>query len=103
MRSNLAMLAVLAGVGLSIAAEAVAESKNLSCITDLSPSERRLLRDCGPLADPPPEPTYTIIQVLPPPPPPIPIKNGEGGKGSGAQRDKDHDAPAGGNDPGPSF
>ena len=103
MRSNLAMLAVLAGVGVSIAAEAVAESKNLSCIIELSPNERRELRDCGPLETP----TYTAVEeipIVPPPPPPmLPMKNGEGGKGAGAQRDKDHDGPAGGGDPGPSF
>jgi hypothetical protein len=100
MRVNLAMLAVLAGVGVSIAAEAVAESKNLSCITDLSPNEQRLLRDCEPAA----VETYYLYGPIgapppPPPPPPIPTKNGEGGKG-GAQRDKDHDSPAGGGNSG---
>lgn len=104
MRVNLAMLAVSAGVGLSIAAEAVAESENLSCITDVSPNERRVLRDC----EPKPEEELYVIEVLnqppPPPPPPIPIKNGEGGKGGGTHgHDQDHDAPAGGGDPGPSF
>jgi hypothetical protein len=105
MRTNLAMLAVLAGVGLSIAAEAVAESKNLSCISEISPNEQRLLRDCEPT---PEEEIVYVLEVLdlppPPPPPPIPIKNGEGGKGGGAHgHDRDHDAPAGGGDPGPSF
>ena len=103
MCTNLAMLAVMAGVGLSIASEAVAEPKNLSCITDLSPSERHLLRDCGPE---PVEKEIVDVYEVPVPPPPlpaIPIKNGEGGKGGGVHGDNDHDAPAGGGDSGPSF
>jgi hypothetical protein len=100
MRTNLAMLAVLAGAGVSIAAVAVAEPRNLSCITDISPNEQRLLRDCEPKT----EEIYYAIEVLnqlpPPPPPPITIKNGESGKGGGVRGERDHDAPTGGGDPG---
>ena len=104
MRTNIVMLAVLAGVGLSSFGAVSAEAENLSCISGISPGEQRLLRDC----EPEPEEIFYVIEVLneapppPPPPPPIPIKNGESGKGSGVHGDRDHDAPAGG-DPGPSF
>lgn len=105
MRTNVVMLAVLAGLELSSFGAAPAEAKNLSCISEISPNEQRLLRDCGPE----PEEIYYAVEVLiqpppPPPPPPIPIKNGEGGKGGGTHgHDQDHDAPAGGGGPGPSF
>ena len=81
MRTNIVMLAVLAGLGLSSFGAMSAD--NLSCITGISPGEQRLLRDCEP------KPVEEIIYVLevinppPPPPPPIPIKNGESGKGGG--------------------
>ncbi len=104
MRTNIVMLAVLAGVGLSSFGAVSAEAENLSCISGISPGEQRLLRDCEPK---PEEEIYYVLEVLnqppPPPPPPIPIKNGEGRKGGGAHGDNDHDAPAGGGDPGPSF
>jgi hypothetical protein len=102
MRTNIVMLAVLAGLGLSSGGAVSAD--NLSCITGISPGEQRLLRDCEPK---PEEEIYYVLDVLnrppPPPPPPIPIKNGESGKGGGVHGDNDHDAPAGGGDPGPSF
>ena len=102
MRTNIVMLAVLAGLELSSFGAVSAEAKNLSCITGISPGEQRLLRDC----EPKPEEEFYALKVLnqPPPPPPIPIKNGEGGKGGSTHgHDQDHDAPAGGGDPGPSF
>jgi hypothetical protein len=102
MRANVVMLAVLTGLSLSIADHAVA--KNLSCISGISPSEQRLLRDCEP--EPVEEEIIYVLQVIdPPPPPPEParIKNGESGKGGGVHGDNGHDAPAGGGDPGPSF
>jgi len=104
MRTNIVMLAVLAGLGLSSFGAVSAEAENLSCISGISPGEQRLLRDCEPK---PEEEIYYVLEVLnqppPPPPPPIPIKNGEGGKGGGAHGDNDHGPPAGGGDPGPSF
>ncbi|HJR20179.1 MAG TPA: hypothetical protein VJ822_01055 [Dongiaceae bacterium] len=104
MRTNIVMLAVLAGLGLSSFGAMPAEARNLSCITGISPGEQRLLRDCEPK---PEAEIYTVIEVLndapPPPPEPARIKHGESGKGSGVQGSRDHDAPAGGGDPGPSF
>jgi hypothetical protein len=101
-RTNIVMLAVLAGLELSSVGAVSAEAENLSCITGISPGEQRLLRDC----EPKPQEEFYVLEVLnqPPPPPPIPIKNGEGGKGGGTHgHDQNHDAPAGGGDPGPSF
>jgi hypothetical protein len=99
MRTNIVMLAVLAGLELSSFGAVSAEAENLSCISGISPGEQRLLRDC----EPKPEEEFYVLEVLnlppPPPPPMLPMKNGESGKGGGAQRDKDHDAPAGGSDP----
>ena len=46
MRTKFAMLAALAGLGLAIAGEAIADADNLSCISDDSPVERRVIRDC---------------------------------------------------------
>jgi hypothetical protein len=104
MRTTIAMLALLAGPGVSSFGAMPAAAENLSCITGISPGEQRLLRDC----EPKPEEEFYVIEVLnqppPPPPPPISIKNGEGGKGGGTHgHDQDHDAPAGGGDPGSSF
>ncbi|HKP23469.1 MAG TPA: hypothetical protein VJV39_06360 [Dongiaceae bacterium] len=106
MRTNLVMLAVLAGLGLSNLGMAQAEAKNLSCISGISPSEQRLLRDCEP------EPGEEIVLVYkmpveppsPPPPPPEParMKHGESGKGEGVKGDKSHDAPGGGGNGGGS-
>jgi len=102
MRTNIVMLAMLTGLGLSGFAAAQAEAKNLSCISGISPSEQRLLRDCGP--EPQEEEIVYVYEmpVEPPPPPPEParMKHGESGKGGGVQRDKDHDAPAGGGNAG---
>ena len=96
MRTNIVMLAVLAGLGLSGLSAAHAEAKNLSCISGISPGEQRLLRDC----EPKPEEIVYAIEVLneapPPPPEPARIKHGEGGKGGGVRGSRDHDAPAGG-------
>ena len=102
MRTNFVMLAVLASLGLSGFAAMQAEAKNLSCISGISPSEQRLLRDCEP--EPAEEEVFLVYEmpVPPAPPPPEPArmkKHGEGGKGSGVKGDKDHDAPAGGGDP----
>jgi hypothetical protein len=101
MRTNIVMLAVLAGLGLSSFGAVSAEAKNLSCISGISPSEQRLLRDCEP--KPVEEEIVYVLEVLdPPPPPPEParIKHGEGGKGGGVHGNSDHDAPAGGGEPG---
>jgi hypothetical protein len=46
MRTKCVMLAALAGLGLAIAGEAMADAENLSCISDDSPVERRVIRDC---------------------------------------------------------
>ncbi len=107
MRTNIVVLAVLAGLELSSFGAGSAEAKNLSCISGISPNEQRLLRDCEPK---PEEEIYYLIEVLneppsPPPPPPESArrKHGESGKGGGVKGGKDHDAPAGGSDPGPSF
>ena len=107
MRTNIVMLAVMAGLGMSSFGAASAEAKNLSCITGISPGEQRLLRDCEPKPD---DEIYYVLEVVnqvpPPPPPPLEparIKHGEGGKGGGTRgRDNDHDAPAGGNAGGPN-
>jgi hypothetical protein len=100
MRANIVMLAMLAGVGLSSIGPA--EAKNLSCISGISPSERRPLRDCEP--QPAEEEIVYVYEmpVEPPPPPPEParIKHGEGGKGGGVHGHQDHDAPAGGGNSG---
>ena len=48
MRTNIVMLAVLAGFGLSSFGAVSAEAENLSCISGISPGEQRLLRDCEP-------------------------------------------------------
>ena len=103
MRTNIVMLAALAGLGLSGFAATQAEAKNLSCITGISPSEQRLLRDCEP--EPVEEEVFLVYEmpVPPAPPPPEPArmkKHGEGGKGEGAQHDKDPDGPAGGGNAG---
>ncbi|HEV8392248.1 MAG TPA: hypothetical protein VGQ35_20505 [Dongiaceae bacterium] len=85
MRANLAMLAVLAGVGLSISGQAIADAKNLSCITGDSPVERRVLRDCERVEPEKPVVTSELpMKVIPPvpPPPPAPIQH-EGGRKAG--------------------
>ena len=46
MRTKFVMLAALAGLGLAIAGEAMADAENLSCISDDSPVERHVIRDC---------------------------------------------------------
>ena len=46
MRTKCMMLAALAGLGLAIAGEAMADAENLSCISEDSPVERRVIRDC---------------------------------------------------------
>jgi hypothetical protein len=100
MRTKLVMLAVLAGLGLSSLGMAQAEAKNLSCITGISPSEQRLLRDCEP--EPAEEEVFYVYEMpvppVPPPPPPEParMKHGEGGKGGGVKGDNDHHGPTGG-------
>ena len=65
MRTNIVMLAMLAGLGLS-SFGTVAVAKNLSCISGISPSEQRLLRDC----EPEPQEFYTVIEVVNEAPPP---------------------------------
>lgn len=89
MRANFVMLAVLAGLGVSGAG--AAEAKNLSCITGISPSEQRLLRDCEPTPQVVQETVYVYEMPVPPPPPPEParMKHGESGKEKGSfGRDK---------------
>jgi uncharacterized membrane protein YgcG len=87
---NFVMLAVLAGLGVSGAG--AAEAKNLSCITGISPSEQRLLRDCEPTPQVVKETVYVYeMPVPPPPPPPEParMKHGENDKEKGSfGRDK---------------
>jgi hypothetical protein len=102
MRTNMVMLAMLAGLGLSSISAIPAEAKNLSCISGISPSEQRLLRDCEPKSE---EEIIYVLQVIDPPPsPPEParMKHGESGKGGGVKGGKDHDAPAGGGNAGGS-
>lgn len=106
MRTNIVMLAVLAGLELSSFGATSAEAENLSCITGISPGEQRLLRDCEPK---PEDEIYYVLEMVnqappPPSPPPEParIKHGEGGKGGTRSRANDHDAPAGGNAGGPN-
>ena len=100
MRTNIVMLAALAGLGLSSLGAVSAEAKNLSCITGISPSEQRLLRDCEP--KPVEEEIVYVLEVMDPPPPPPPeparmMKHGESKGGNGANgHDKGHDAPSGG-------
>jgi hypothetical protein len=99
---NFVMLALLAGLGLSGLSAAQAEAKNLSCISGISPSEQRLLRDCEPKPKEEEEIIY-VLEVIDPPQPPEParMKHGEGGKGNGAHgRDKDRDSSAGGGNSG---
>lgn len=102
MRTILTLL--VATAALSTAGEAMADAKNLSCITGISPNERRVIRDCGPE----PQQIYHVHELFseeppPPPTPPLFMKNGEGGKGTRG-REKDHAAPGGGGEPGgPSF
>ena len=101
MRPNIVMLAMLAGLALPSIGTASAEARNLSCISEVSPSEQRLLRDCEP--KPEKEEIVYVLEVIDPPPPPpepAPIKHGEGGKGGGVHGDQDHDAPAGGGNSG---
>ena len=71
MRTNIVMLAVLAGLGLPSFGAVSAEAENLSCISGISPGEQRLLRDCEPK---PEEEVYYVLEVLnqPPPPPRFP-------------------------------
>ena len=100
MRTNIVMLAVLAGLGLSSGGALAAD--NLSCITGISPGEQRLLRDCEP--EPVEEEIIYVLQVINPPPPPPPNRPSRTAKAARAAathgHDKDHDAPAGGGDPG---
>lgn len=75
---KLTVLAALIGSSLSIAQMALADAKNLSCISDESVHARKVLRDCEQVA---PEPTYIIVYEQPvddPNGPPMPIKHGEG-------------------------
>ena len=78
MRTNLTMLAILAGLGLASADQASADPENLSCITEQSTIERHVVRDCdrdGPLAN---------AEAPPAPEPPLPptfLKH-EGGRKS---------------------
>lgn len=105
MRTNIVMLAVLAGLGLSSFGAAQAEAKNLSCISGISPSEQRLLRDCEQKPQEEEEIVHVLQVIDPPTPPPEParMKHGEGGKGGGTKgRDRDHDAPGGGGNGGGS-
>lgn len=86
MRTNMAMLAILAGFGVSIAGEAMAEARNLSCISGLSPNERRLLRDCGPE----PQPILEVVEIVDdvPPPPPTSLMHEGGRKADKPDRDR---------------
>lgn len=101
MRVKAAMLVALAGMGLSIAYQASAGSRNLSCISDSTVHERQVVRDCGQNAEPQP---HAIIDQDPPFPP-LPrrfVKNGES-KGEGNRsHDRGHDAQGGGNPGGPN-
>ena len=83
MRTNIVMLAMLAGLGLS-SFGTVAVAKNLSCISGISPSEQRLLRDC----EPEPQEFYTVIEVVNEAPPPStpPGFTAARGRGQGGPR-----------------
>jgi len=100
MRTNIVMLAVLAGLGVSSSGAAMAEAKNLSCISGVAPNEQRLIRDCEPK---PVESNIIVVIQPPPPPPPLLVKHGESKDGGPRGQGQDHDAPAGGGDPGSSF
>jgi hypothetical protein len=96
MRVTLVMLAALAGIGLSTVDEAFADARNLSCISDGTILERRVIRDCGkdgqPIVEPAPE-------VTPPPPPPILLMHDGGrkaGDGSNHGREKQGGGSSGG-------
>lgn len=95
MRANLAMLAVLAGVGLSISDQATADAKNLSCITNDSPTERRVLRDCEKQV--PVVMSELPIEIMPPPPPPRPARILRDGGRKGGDAPDHHTEPKGGN------
>jgi hypothetical protein len=95
MRANI-VLAMLAGLSLSIAGEAMAEAKNLSCISGLSPNERRLLRDCGPESVPILE--VEIVDDMPPPPPPTALMHEGGRKADKPGRDRGKNSGAGSRD-----
>ncbi len=101
MRANFLMLAMLAGLGVS--ATGAAEAKNLSCITGISPSEQRLLRDCEPTPQVVEEVVLVYEMPVPPPPPPPPaeparMKHGESGKEKGSfGRDTNPGGGGGGN------
>ena len=76
MRTNIVMLAVLAGLGLSSFGAAQAEAKNLSCISGISPSEQRLLRDCEQKPQEEEEIVHVLQVIDPPTPPPEPARIG---------------------------
>ncbi len=83
MRANLIMLAVVAGLSLAMADQAIADPENLSCITEKSTIERHVVRDCdrdGPLAN---------AEAPPAPEPPLPpsfLKHEGGRKSDGGGR-----------------
>ncbi len=75
MRTNIVMLTVLAGLGVSNFGVMPAEARNLSCISGISPGEQRLLRDCEPK---PEEEIHYIIEVINEPPSPPSTAAGAG-------------------------
>jgi uncharacterized membrane protein YgcG len=88
------MLATLAGLGASLAGEAAADVKNLSCITEDSPIEHRVIRDCGNFQPPVYEPAVEVV-VPPPPPEPAKFVGDRGGK-SGERSGRDREPKGGG-------
>jgi len=100
MRTYPVRLVLLAAFGVSIAQSALADAKNLSCISDESVHARKVLRDCEHVL---PEPTYIIVYEQPvddPNGPPMPVKHGEGHDHHGG-RDAGSDG-GGGNAGGPN-
>src|SRR5262245_44169068 len=77
MCAHLVRLVLVAAIGASVAHSALADAKNLSCISDESVHARKVVRDCAHEHE---EPTYTIVYEQPVDPngPPIPVKHGEG-------------------------
>lgn len=99
MSRNLTALALVAGLGLSMVHQALADAQNLSCISDESVHARKVVRDCEMNS---PAPYYVLIEKAVDDPndpnnPPMPIKHGEGRDHGGHGHGSDSD---GGGEPG---
>ena len=97
--SLLPLLAVLGALAVEVAAHpAKADGEqpaNLSCITENSADQRRVVRDCT--QDPlPPEVVVLTPSLTPSDPPPYPAEHDGGKGGKGASGDKHDRSPRGG-------